>query len=300
MDYQKIAVTQSEGRLKITVRDGSNRPWYRDLDIDGKPLYRIGSICETCEALFRKTDRAKMPIDPDEISKRLRQGLQSIDEEIITAIKNVIPKGNYIISLIEIQPRMIKNTNRDFIWENLKPSIVPKELWPKTPNINEIWPPWSLGRLGQKLQDDELYESVLPLINFTDISQKIVRVYEKAIANGKRPTCLALSVVDTRYVSARAFDWRLVHFLLDGHHKMMAASKNNQSISILSFFALNESFAREEWIRHTLKFRYNISEKKECENCGVEIKNMDDLFCRKCGTKLQNPFEINWPNPNCT
>ena len=57
--------------------------------------------------------------------------------------------------------------------------------------------------------------------------------------SGHNPTALALSIYDSRAPMGRYYQNALAHFLLDGHHKVMAASQLSRPISILSFLRLN-------------------------------------------------------------
>ena len=70
------------------------------------------------------------------------------------------------------------------------------------------------------------------------------------------PTALALSIADVRCVSQRRLDWKLIHFLLDGHHKIEAASRLGREITLLSFLSVSESLARSQYTRRIIKHRY--------------------------------------------
>jgi hypothetical protein len=71
-----MSVTHGKGRLSFTTRLDQNRPWWRDLDLDGQPLYRIGNLCDTCQAVFSRLARAHMPLAPTELAAKLREGLR--------------------------------------------------------------------------------------------------------------------------------------------------------------------------------------------------------------------------------
>jgi hypothetical protein len=47
--------------------------------------------------------------------------------------------------------------------------------------------------------------------------------------------------------------WRLAHFLLDGHHKVFAASQAHKPITLLSFLAIGESIAYRSEIDRVIK-----------------------------------------------
>ncbi|HSU35413.1 MAG TPA: hypothetical protein VLJ88_07115, partial [Propionibacteriaceae bacterium] len=58
---------------------------------------------------------------------------------------------------------------------------------------------------------------------------------------GGTPTALALSVIDvTQPHDSDQAHWGLTHFLLDGHHKIDAAARQNLPLRILCVIALGE------------------------------------------------------------
>jgi hypothetical protein len=256
MNQLTINETNLEGRLSFTLREDNTRPWWRDLDLDGRPLYRIGNICDTCAAMFQKQDDATLPLTPSELSALFRSGLDGIPQNVVDTIASILPKGSYHFNLLNIKPALIKFRRQEhYLWENSRPVKVPKDWLPKAEGIN----PWWFAQPGHNpgFQKGKLYEAALPLVSEKYLKRYEIKKYFSAIKKKKLiPTALALSVVDVRYVSARAFDWRLIHFILDGHHKMMAASKAGKAITLLSFLNVDESFAPKEWIDRTLQIRY--------------------------------------------
>lgn len=234
---------------------GDSRPWWRDLDLDGQPLYRIGNICDTCEAMFSKYENEKLPLEPSNLAELFRSGLSDIPNDVVDSIAKVLPKGNYVIGLLNFLPALIKFHNPIYyLWENSQPVNVPNEWLPQADRI----PPWWYAQPDQNpgFQEGKLYEAVLPLVSEKSHNQKQIGRYSSEINNDLKPTALALSVVDVRNVSGRSFDWMLIHFLLDGHHKMMAASKIGKPITLLSFLNVDESFASKEWIERAIQVRY--------------------------------------------
>lgn len=256
MNQLTINETNLEGRLSFTLREGDTRPWWRDLDLDGRPLYRIGNICETCAAMFQKQDNATLPLTPSELSALFRSGLDGIPKDVVDTVGSILPKGSYHFSLLNIKPALIKFRRTEFyLWENSRPVKVPKGWLPKAEVINPWW--FAQPDRSPGFQKGKLYEAALPLVSEKYFQRNEIEKYVSAIKKDKsNPTALALSVVDVRWVSARAFDWRLIHFILDGHHKMMAASMAGKPITILSFLNIDESFAPKEWIDRTVQIRY--------------------------------------------
>ena len=86
------------------------------------------------------------------------------------------------------------------------------------------------------------------------LGENEVREYVTRISEELKPTALALSVLDVKQPAnwgdkAEVTEhWCLTHYLLDGHHKVYAASNLNQPITLLSFPAIKQSLATEEQI----------------------------------------------------
>lgn len=229
-----LNVTHSKGRLAFTTRRSGEWPWQRDLDLDGQPLYHIGNTCDTCMALFEKSSDASCSLAPEELARQLRQGIQTINQPLIDTISQVLPDGGYRVSLLPISPAYLP-PGKPAEWEGLS------SCWAHTTQIRPAL---------------SIMEYLLPATALADLNEMTIKSYETEIGKGLRPTALALSVLDVRYLRSQFIDWKLVHFLLDGHHKIMAASRLNAPISLLSFFALDESFAPRHEIDQILQARY--------------------------------------------
>ncbi len=139
------------------------------------------------------------------------------------------------------------------IGENNDPAKVPEELWPGHDRLDPFWAQGLTKR--PSFRDRTLYEALLPLVDERWLNLSTIDWYKASIAGGKQPIALALSVVDMRFPSGKAWDWRLMHFLLDGHHKRMPTSQLDKPIRRLSFLAIDESLARNEWVTNAIKVR---------------------------------------------
>jgi hypothetical protein len=258
----QLNINESTSRLSFTTRNDNNRPWWRDLDLDGKPLYHISNICETCTAIFSLATEATLPIAPTDLSERFRGGLKTISETLLETIGKILPDGEYIVGLLNFIPDLVEFEPREnynpyfFIWENANPRPVPRNIWPKGDWSEPWWAIKSSKTTRPGLKEKTLYEAILPLVEKGNLNQTSINSYKEAIEKGDTPTALALSLVDSRYPSGKGFDWRLMHFLLDGHHKVMAACQLRRPITLLSFLNISESFARQEWIDWAIKLRY--------------------------------------------
>ena len=233
MARKMINVTHGKGRLSFTIRNDQDRPWWRDLDLDGQPLYRIGNVCDTCEAIFSRLAAAEMPLAPQELAARLREGLDDLPQDVIDTVAAILPDGRYAVGLLTIYPTYFPSAQ--LLRGPKHHTIRQKTMLTSTVTLPEVF---------------------LPLIGEDQYNADTIAAYEKVVAQGSQPTALALSVLDARTVSGKAYEWQLAHFLLDGHHKIMAACRVGQPVTLLSFYSLDQSFAPQADIEQVLKLRY--------------------------------------------
>jgi hypothetical protein len=215
MHYRELDIAV-DGLLSLSLH-GERFPQERYLNLDGKPLYLAGNVCETCFVIFRKLRNANLPLAPIQLSTLFETGLQSIPADIVETVKLLLPKGKYIVGLVRSnywkaqkrQPgRYFPNCQADYYW------------------MRHINP------------DEYLYrdEIILPVVEERRLNKRRIKFYKDRIIEGQVPTALAFSIVDSRVPRGGLYHQStLVHFLLDGHHKVMAASQLEKPISILSF-----------------------------------------------------------------
>ncbi len=228
-----MSVTHGKGRLSFTTRLDESRPWWRDLDLDGQPLYRIGNLCDTCEAIFSRLAGAQMPLAPAALAARLRAGLDDLPQDVLDTVMIILPDGRYAAGLLTISPAYFPSAHRM-----------------RGPKVHAV------RQTTLLTSTVALPEIFLPLLEEKQYDPAAIEAYETVIAQGKQPTALALSVLDVHILSGKAYEWQLAHFLLDGHHKIIAACRVGQPITLLSFFSLDQSFAPKKDIEQVLNLRY--------------------------------------------
>ena len=99
---------------------------------------------------------------------------------------------------------------------------------------NDMW---------EKQQEITLIDVVIPIQSPTTLQESAIQQYEDQFMHGETPCGLSLSVLE---VHGRDYwyDIGLIHFLLDGHHKMYAAAKHRCPIHLLTFCALDYGCSR--------------------------------------------------------
>lgn len=301
MKFLEFSIPHDNNRLSFAFGYGDLRPWWRDLNLDGESLYRISNICDTCEMILEKSRDASLPLAPAEMGGRLRSGLARVDRDMVGTASRLLPKGDYLAALLLIQPTILTLKNPDktwpdaALWENADPIRIPKNIWPNMPKHIPFWYGRKRPDKASSLRENSLYEAILPIVDLDSLNPQRVKEYEEEIKRGVLPTAMALSVIDARYLSGgKAFDWRLVHFCLDGHHKLMAASRLKAPISLLSFLSLSESFSPQVYKDQAIRFRY----KGKSEGfLGINLNNLGERIPSNQAaihSYLNNAGDQNW------
>jgi hypothetical protein len=208
----------TDGVLSFNVRNENNRPWWQYLDLHGEPLYLIGNTCGTCSAIFGRVHDQNLPLTPRQLSTQLEAGLTSVSQSIIDTVAVLLPKGRYHVGLVTMTPTLIAQGNP------------PRGV---SCDADYFW----VCRV-QTTERSAEYELILPLVAPNELNRARVAFYQTQFTRGCMPTALALSMYDGRAPMGRYSQTALAHFILDGHHKMMAASQSAKPLSILSFLRL--------------------------------------------------------------
>ena len=255
----RIMVKDSASVLAFETTGNEHwKQWDRFLTVEGKPAYHIGNVCGTCEFFFERLEGANQSISPTEISDKLRQGLKNLDESLLVKIKSILPDGEYVASLLEVLPaRVIPGSGSDYF------SHEQVELW----GIDGFWnlPHYPKTEYYRTRTEDlgeqrRLFEFIIPMFPKNWLKADECNAFEISIGAGQQPTALALSVLDIKQPATWHGEptvtehWCLAHYLLDGHHKMFAASVVNKPITLLSFLSVGESLATEENLRQLIDY----------------------------------------------
>jgi hypothetical protein len=230
--YRQDLSVSSDGPLSFRRRDGY---WF--LDLNGLPLYEIGYRCETCQGVFERSGVRSLTLTPTELRDKLERGLGTVSQDVVDTVSALLPRGTYKVALLEVTPVLSVRPPTPPSISHLTQLV---HLWGPPPGPPIFWngPDYFwLGGFHSTLTTAG-YEIVLPLVPRSHIDSSRVRSYSDTPRSGLLPTALALSVLDSCNPQGRGILVEgLVHFLLDGHHKVMAASNSREPIRLLSFLA---------------------------------------------------------------
>lgn len=252
-----LAVADATSPLAFErVGPESNPGFDRYLTLEGRRAFHVGNICDTCEFLFERLEGANDKVSPAKLGERLRSGVELLDGELLGRAERALPPGRYHAMLLELNPSLVQPGDPAdyFTGEQV-------ELW----GVDTFWnlphdPRTEYYRSDSVPLGDggQLFEFVIPMMPSNWLDTGTLAGYTERLRAGDRPTALSISMLDVKQPAdwegdpATTEHWCLAHYLLDGHHKTLAAARLRLPVRLLSFLATEESIATEADIERTL------------------------------------------------
>jgi hypothetical protein len=111
-------------------------------------------------------------------------------------------------------------------------------------------------------QSRAFFNFIVPMYPTKWLTFKAPFEYKRELREAGTGTAVALSILDVRspadWDGNEARDpvehWCFTHYLIDGHHKLHAASEAGGSLSILSFVALGHSASSRDKVEQAIAF----------------------------------------------
>lgn len=241
-------------------------------------LHSIGYDCDTCGAMFEQIDNYKTPLTPAEISRRFTEPMLTLDPDVVDSIKCLLPAGSYHVSLLQFMPCL--HTTKGLASENGPPEVrdyrfTGRKITIDRPSIQQYFSNNELGEtvMTKRVVMEPHFESeeIIPHRDYGSIDWE--RVFQFAGSKGDDHTALVLSMGEGRSPGGKSSSVRLTHFLLDGHHKLLAADQRSRSIQLLSFFNLTET-------RYPLD-RFMVRHPDEFADHRLSIEDSYQLWCQQ-------------------
>ena len=249
----EIVVTGSASPISFeTEGGGSWKVWDRYIALDGKRAFHIGNICGTCSFFFQRLGGANRSISVAELVSELNIGVVSLGHPLLNVLKQILPDGRYRPVLLSIVPRLVVpgSPSDYFAAEQI-------ELF----GLDPFWglphdPRTEYYRLDSRLvgAGQALYEFLVPTFPRGWLKREQVDSYSAVLEKGGRPTAVAVGVLDVKEPAEVAGDpditshWCFANYLLDGHHKVFAASQAGLPCSLLSFVAMDRGISSEDQV----------------------------------------------------
>jgi hypothetical protein len=248
---QIVTLGSSDSALGFTpAGSGTSPEWDRFLTLDGKPAYHLGNVCNTCAFFFERLDGATHSVTAESLADDLAAGPPSMDPAWTEAVGRLLPVGEYVPFYTQVALRLVTPGQAgDYYAEEQVATWGVDQFWglPHDPRTEYYrgrvvpLPPASFGARA-------VFEFVVPMFPRGWLDADRLDEY-RARRAPEPPTALALAVLDVKgpetcaEAPAVAEHWCLAHYLLDGHHKVYAATEAGAPIGLLSFLAVGQSVA---------------------------------------------------------
>lgn len=261
-DIQRLGVDEAAAALRFGEEPKAHDALAfgrRLLWLHGKPAFELTLWCGTCPVTFERLQGATSTLSIAELEDKLRRGLDEIDSGVLATFGELLPAGAYLPMLLQVTPRLVTPVAEgDYFAHEQVSTWGIDSFWglpenPRTPYYRTFETPVTSSA--------HLYEFVVPMVPPTGNDRSRVRQYRQALESGSLPTAVAVSTLDISQpanpvgCSDYYEHWALVHFLLDGHHKLEAAAAARRPLQLLSLVAVGASLAREADIRRLTDIR---------------------------------------------
>lgn len=248
MGAADVVVANSASPISFQTEGGSEwKVWDRYIAVDGKRAFHIGNVCGTCSFFFERLGGANRSVSVAELTAELSIGVTRLPGPLLDALKQILPDGRYRAALLRVLPKMVSPGGPEDYFTTEQ-----THLW----GVDAFWglphhPKTEYYRLGSRRLEGRraLYEFLVPTFPRGWLKQEQVNAYISVLRNGGLPTAVALSVLDVKGPADAqgkpdiTSHWCFAHYLLDGHHKVFAASQAGLPCTLLSFLALEQGIS---------------------------------------------------------
>jgi hypothetical protein len=254
-EHRWLKTGNPASRLQFEVDRGD-----RYLLLDGKRAYHLGfGGCQTCSFLFERLAGANQTLQIEATAEALREGVDSLNDDVVGLIAAGLPEGEYTVILAEAPVTQVLpgGTNDYFMTEQIA-------LWGE----DNFWclphdPRVPYFRAGDRNIGDgkRLFNFVVPMFPTKWLTMTTVSEYVENLRTKASGTAVSVAVLDIRspaiWEEERKPDpvehWCLTHYLLDGHHKLNAAAEAGKPLRLLSFIAASQGVSTREEIESAVE-----------------------------------------------
>jgi hypothetical protein len=253
-DTDEIIVTGSASPLSFeTEGGGSWRVWDRFIAVHGAKVHHIGNVCGTCAFFFTRLPAENPRVEAAAVASELRAGIADTRDPVVRSLERLLPDGRYRTTLRRIQPRLVHPGSPEDYFGNDQSTPWGEDPADDGPPHD---PRTDYYRIGAHDLGGErtLFEFLVPMFPVSSLSAPQIDAYSRALANGTLPTAVALTVLDVKSPAISNGDappghWCLAHYLLDGHHKLLAASQTGLPLTLLSFLAVDQGVSTDAEVK---------------------------------------------------
>ena len=191
-------------QARCVVRDGAARfgigydppspgspwpVWGKSLFMDGRPVYHVGSDCDTCETCMGLIGWP----EPADLSRRLRASLRDMPEltaELLEAADPLLSglrSGHYLLTLADLDLEQV--TEPEDAWWFKRMALRTGDLWDYGMGAAEQWSGTGHFQLREPIPGPvPSLGSLLPTRPLDTLSSDTVDAFADAIEAGRRPS----------------------------------------------------------------------------------------------------------------
>jgi hypothetical protein len=240
-------------RLQFEIDRGD-----RFLLLDGRRAYHLGFGRQTCSFLFERLAGANQTVQIEATAEALREGIKSLDDEVVGRVGLGLPEGEYSVVLAEsfVTPVKPGGTHDYFLDEQVA-------LWGE----DNFWCLPHDPRVPYFRAGDEdigggrrLFNFVVPMFPTKWLTMTTVAQYMEDLRTKASGTAVSVAVLDVRSPADwgdpkpdPVEHWCITHYLVDGHHKLNAAAEAGKKLRLLSFIAVSQGVSTRQEIESVVE-----------------------------------------------
>lgn len=235
--------------------------WYCHLTISGERIYRYGCPCGTCGVVFRNLSAIHDRVADPEAASLLGALQEMPPSGTLGRLAKVLPRGSYYpLILSGGVERVEPGSERDFFANDVmrlfgrERGVDSEPFGPDVPyyRFTETQTLHRTGRHSGSYRALAM-STVMPLHSPEMLNRTRVEHWKDQIRAGQVATGFAVSILDQQAPEADPLDlmypyeehFMLVNCLLDGHHRMQAASELAAPVRILTMLAVDYSLSQK-------------------------------------------------------
>lgn len=222
---------------------GLRDPGGRHLIVDGAETFELSFPCGTCALLFRRLDESARALAAGALHDHLDDGVPAIDDPSLRdLVSTILPEGTYLPLLLSIEPVLVApGDDHDYF---SREQVAHRGIDPTLGAPEDPATGYYRGPTRTTGEHATLFEFLVPMVPPDWNDRERVASYEQRLRAGGAATALTVSVLDrTQPYDSDDVHTGLVHFILDGHHKLEAAARLGVSLTVLSFVSIDASLA---------------------------------------------------------
>jgi hypothetical protein len=261
-DKIEFKVENFKSRITFeTTGGGSWKVWDRFISLDKEKMYHIGNVCETCEFFFIKQSKS-LEINFNEkcLIESLNNGKLELTNLTVSELSKIIPNGNYLVLKSTIKPEIVTRESDNNYFKNeqrktWRDDYDEQSVKPEESEYNDYYrEPFKDFGKSKYDHKEAFFNFFVPLYNTIELNKSRIEYYKSKILDGDKPIAVSIGVLDVKtseeypLINGEEVNpefgthWCLANYVIDGHHKLKAASELNKEISLITFVSRDESW----------------------------------------------------------